>query len=328
MTVQLLIIGLGQIGASVGLALADQKNKIRCIGYDADLAIAHQAERMKAVEKLAGNLPKTAANSDLILLAMPVGGQREILEIIAPVLKEGAVVMDVAPAKEAMIAWTQELLPAGRYYVGLIPAINPAHLEGRGLSLKVASADLFRKGLVGIVTPPGSPPAAIRLATDLVALLGAEHLFFDATEVDSLMAAVHLLPQLLSAALVDATMRQPGWREGRKLTGRAYSDVTGTFLHSGGPDGLAHAAVLSGKHTMRVLDNLIASLQDLRAEIEEGNAEILLEHLNQAYEDHLAWWLERQKGGSLTDEMATHSDLPTSGQVFGRLIGIGQKPKK
>jgi len=328
MTVQMLIIGLGQIGTSIGLALADQKNQIRCLGYDADLVIAHQAEKMKAVEKLAFNLPKTAANSDIVMLALPASGLREILEIIAPELKEGAVVMDVAPAKEAMIAWTRELLPAGRHYVGLSPAINPEHLEARGLSLKAAHPDLFRKGLVGIVTSPGIPSGAIRLATDLVSLLGAEHLFFDAAEVDSLMAAVQLLPQLMGAALLDATLRQPGWHEGRKLAGRAYADVTGTLFHSGGPDGLANAAVLSGKHAVRVLDNLIAALQDYRAGIQDGKVEPLLEQLNQAYEDRLNWWVERQRGGWLTEEMASHAELPTSSQMFGRLVGVGRKPKK
>lgn len=328
MTVQLLIIGLGQIGASVGLALADPKNKIRCLGYDADPAIAHKAEKMKAVEKLAGNLPKTAASSDIILLALPAGGMREILEILAPVLKEGAVVMDTAPAKEAMLAWTQELLPAGRFYVGLCPAINPGQLEGRGLSLKVASADLFRKGLIGIVTPPSIPPEAVRLATDLVSLLGAEHLFFDAVEVDSLMAAVHLLPQLAGAALLDATLRQPGWREGRKLAGRPYADVSGALLHSGGPDGLASSAVLSGKHALRVLDNLISALQDYRDEIEDGKTDALLEHLNQVSEDRMVWWQERQNGGWMREDMPSRSEMPTGPQMLGRLIGLGQKPKK
>jgi prephenate dehydrogenase len=324
----MVIIGLGQIGASIGLALADKKDQIRCLGYDADSAIAHQAEKMKAVEKLASHLPKTVANSDLVMLALPVSGLREMLEIIAPELKEGAVVLDVAPAKEAMIRWTQELLPAGRFYVGLSPAINPEYLEARGLSLKVAHPDLFRKGLVGIVTPPGIPPAAIRLATDLVSLLGAEHLFFDAVEVDSLMAAVHLLPQLAGAALVDATTRQPGWHEGRKLAGRAYADATGTLLQSGGTDGLANAAVLSSKHAVRVLDDLIAALQDYRAEIEDGQVEPLLEHLNQAYEARLLWWMERQKGNWLTDQLGADSELPTSSQMLSQLWGGGRKRKK
>jgi prephenate dehydrogenase len=328
MPVQMVIIGLGQIGASVGLALADQKNQVHCLGYDADPAIAHQAEKMKAVEKIARNLPKTVANSDIVMLAMPVSGLREILEIVAPELKEGAVVMDMAPAKEAMITWTKELLPPGRYYVGLIPAINPEHLEARGLSLKTASADLFRKGLVGIVTPADIPPSAIQLATDLVALLGAEHLFFDPAEVDSLMAAVHLLPQLAAAALMDATMKQPGWHEGRKLAGRAYADVTGTLLHSGGPDGLANAAVLSGKHTVRVLDNLISALQDYRDEIQDGQVDALLKHLNQVYEDRLNWWGERQRGSWVTDEIASHSEMPTGSQMFSQMLVGSRKPKK
>jgi len=327
MTIQMTIVGLGQIGASIGLALADQKNKIRCLGFDADSAIERQAMKMNAVESITSNLPKTVVESDIVMLALPVNALREMLEIIAPKVKEGAVVMDVAPAKVAMINWTQELLPAGRYYVGLSPAINGEHLEARGLSLKVAHRDLFRKSLVGIVTPPGIPPAAIRLATDLVSLLGAEHLFFDAVEVDSLMAAVHLLPQLASAALLDATVKQPGWHEARRLTGRVYADATGTLVHSGGPDGLANAAMLSGEHTLRVLDNLIAALQDIRAEIQDGQVEILREHLRQSYEDHLSWWAQRQKSSLLTEELAAHSELPTSSQMFRQLWGGGRKPK-
>jgi prephenate dehydrogenase len=327
MTIQMVIIGLGQIGASIGLALADQKSQIRCLGFDADSAIEHQAVKMGAVEKLASSLPKAVASSEIVMLALPVSALREILEIIAPALKEGAVVLDVAPAKEAMIRWTQELLPAGRYYIGLVPAINADYLEAHGLSLKVANRDLFRKGLMGIVTPPGSPPAAIRLATDLVGLLGAEHLFFDATEVDSLMAAVHLLPQLVGAALLDATIQQPGWHEGRKLAGRAYADVTGTLPHSGGPDGLAEAAVLSSEHALRVLDNLIAALQDYRAEIQDGQVEPLREHLRKAYEDRVIWWAQRQKGGWQAEDFESHSDLPTGSQMFSHMLFGSRKPK-
>ena len=327
MTVEMMIIGLGQIGASIGLALADHKNQVHCLGFDADTAIEHQAMKLKVVEKIVSNLPKAVANSDLVLLALPASGLRDILEVIAPELKEGAVVLDVAPAKEAMINWTKELLPAGRYYVGLSPAINPAYLEERGLSLKVAHHDLFRKGMVGVVVPPGTPPEAIKLATDLVSLLGAEHLFFDAIEVDSLMAAVHLLPQLVGAALLDATTKQPGWREGRKLAGRVYRDVTGTLPYSGGPDGLAEAAVLSSTPTLRVLDNLIAALQEYRATIQDGQAAPLREKLRRAYEDSLSWLALRQRGNWLTEELSARSEVPSSSQMFRQLWGGTRKPK-
>jgi len=35
MTVKISIIGLGQIGASIGLALANHKDQVTTIGYDA-----------------------------------------------------------------------------------------------------------------------------------------------------------------------------------------------------------------------------------------------------------------------------------------------------
>jgi len=327
MTAEMIIIGLGQIGASIGLALADPKSQIRCLGFDADTAIEHQAMKLKAVEKIVSNLSKAAAEADLVMLALPASGLRDILEVIAPVLKEGAVVLEVAPAKEAMINWTKELLPAGRYYVGLSPAINGDYLEERGLSLKTAHRDLFRKGMIGVVIPPGTPPEALKLATGLVSLLGAEHLFFDAIEVDSLMAAVHLLPQLAGAALLDATTKQPGWREGRKLAGRVYADVTGALMFSGGPDGLAEAAVLSGPPALRVLDDLIAALQEYRAAIQDGQAGPLREQLRRAYEDRLSWLAQRQRGNWSAEDLAPRAEMPSSSQMFRQLWGGGRKSK-
>ena len=84
----------------------------------------------------------------------------------------------------------------------------------------------------------GTPSEAIKLAADLSQLLGAEHLFIDPVELDSMMSATHLLPQLMAAALLNATVDQPGWREARMLTGRPFAEATGPavlFDQSGCP---------------------------------------------------------------------------------------------
>ena len=111
------------------------------------------------------------------------------------------------------------------------------------------------------------------------------------------------------------------------MAGRPFADVTGVLPHSGGIEGLAQAAVLSSKHTLRVLDNLIDALQDIRDEIEDGEADAFLEHLNQAYNDRLEWWVQRQKGGWLMEGMPSRSELPTGPEMLGRLIGL-RKPQK
>ena len=46
MPVQITIIGLGQIGASLGLALAAHKDKVATVGHDKEFSIERLAQKM------------------------------------------------------------------------------------------------------------------------------------------------------------------------------------------------------------------------------------------------------------------------------------------
>lgn len=56
MTLKITIVGLGQIGGSIGLALAEKKESLYRIGHDIDLKTASRAEKAGAVDKIAVNL--------------------------------------------------------------------------------------------------------------------------------------------------------------------------------------------------------------------------------------------------------------------------------
>jgi len=146
MTVQITILGLGQIGGSIGLALAEQKEVLTRVGHDLDVKNARRAEKMGVVDKIEINLPKAIRNADIVLLSLPVDQMRETLEFIAPDLREGAVIMDTGPAKEVVASWTAQYLPEGRFYVGLTPVLNPAYLYSPEAGLQAAHADLFTGG--------------------------------------------------------------------------------------------------------------------------------------------------------------------------------------
>ncbi len=129
MSVRITIIGLGQIGGSFGLALADQKEMFQRVGHDAIPEISRMAQKLGAVDQVSLNLPASVRNSDVVLLALPIDQIRETIEIIAPDLKEDVVVLDTAPVKEVVTAWAKELLPPGRHYVGLSPVLNTNYLH-------------------------------------------------------------------------------------------------------------------------------------------------------------------------------------------------------
>ena len=65
MAVQLTIVGLGQIGTSVGLALADQTELVYRRGHDREHSAARRAEKMGALDKVSINLPSAVSEADI-----------------------------------------------------------------------------------------------------------------------------------------------------------------------------------------------------------------------------------------------------------------------
>lgn len=329
MTVQITILGLGQIGGSIGLALADQKELLTRVGHDLDIKVARQAEKLGAVDKVEVNLPKAVRQSEIVMMSLPVDQIRETLEFIAPDLREGAVVLDTGPAKEVVAGWAAQYLPEGRYYIGLTPVLNPAYLYSPDAGLQAARDDLFQGGLMAISAPQHTSSEAIKLAADLTRLLGAKPLFADPVEMDGLMAATQVVPQLLAAGLLNATMDQPGWREGRKVAGRDYAEVSGPFAHLSDYHTLVESALLNRENVLRILDSVIAALQFLRADIQEKNEQALNERLRRAFLGRQKWWAERQTGEWTGNGMAK-VDMPESAGILQRMFGVSRKggPKK
>ncbi len=326
MKVKTTIIGLGQVGASIGLALADHTDQIVRIGHDKNLKTAKAAEKAGALDQVIINLHKAVENSDLVILAVPVDEVTDLITEIAPDLKDGAVLMDTSPLRTSFCSLASSLLPAGRHFVSFTPTINPAWLEETDGGLNAAHADLFRNSQIVITVPPATEADALKLACDLAALLGAQTLFSDPLEADGLTAAVRQLPIMAAAGLVRSVGNQPGWREARKLAGKAFFHATWPALHldETGKPGLS--LLMNRDNSLRVLDNLILSLQDLRRLLEEEDNEGLQTYMRSAQEARAVWWKDRQSGDWETSLPAP--DLPTTGEMLGHLIGIRPKRDK
>ncbi len=323
MPIQITIIGLHQIGASIGLALGKIKDQAFRIGNDRDPATARQAEKSGAVDKTMINLPSAVKDADIVVLALPVDEIRETMEIIAQDLKPGVVVINTSVIQGAFLQWAQELMPGkDRYFAAITPTLNPSYLMNTGDDLNSPHADLFQNSLILITTMPGIDDSAITLVTNFAHILGATPLFSEAVEADGLMAYSHLLPRLISVALTNATVDQPGWREARKIAGQAYAQVTEPAIHPEESQALGQAALLNADNTTRMLDQMLAELHRLRDAIAQGDAEELQERLAHAQEARKLWWRQRL---SADWEPKTNTKIPTGGEVIGRLFGL--KPR-
>ena len=148
----------------------------------------------------------------------------------------------------------------------------------------------------------------------------------DPYELDGLSAATEVLPGLAAAALVDATMSAPGWQEGRKVAGRAYAWVSEPASRPGEAKALGLSALLNRQNVLRVLDDYIHSLTELRKRIADDDSDGLRAILENARERRDKWWLQRLSDdyGALIEQ----PQIPSTGDMFGRMFGIHLKKKE
>ncbi|HQU35438.1 MAG TPA: prephenate dehydrogenase/arogenate dehydrogenase family protein [Anaerolineales bacterium] len=330
MTVQITILGLGQVGSSIGLALANQKN-IKRVGHDKDYEIARLSQKAGAVDEIKVNLPSSVSNANIVVLSMPLSEIRDTLGYIAQDVQEGTVILDTAPAKGEVASWVGQLIPQGRYYVGLSPAAGSNYLHGIELGVDSARADLFKDGLFLVNAPAGTPSEALDLASNLVRLLGAQVMFTDSVEADGLLASTHVLPQLAAAALLDATVSQPGWTEARKVAARPYASVTAGIAYHDEVKSLRDAALSNRENTVRMLDAYMTSLQKLRDQIQNGNEAEVSSYLEDAVKARDRWIQERARAdwqGAQQSDMDSVTLGARMNQLFmGNLFGRNKNKK-
>ncbi|HSG42311.1 MAG TPA: prephenate dehydrogenase/arogenate dehydrogenase family protein [Anaerolineales bacterium] len=319
MTVQITIIGLGQVGASIGLALKERKTNVYLMGHDKDNRSAKAAQESGAVDTYKYNLPDSVRDARIVILALPLAEVRETLELIAPDLQEGTLVIDTAPAKATVESWAKELIPQGRFYVGLFPAIHPDLLHDIDYGVKAARADLFEQGVMALTAPMGTPENIFRLTTDLISLLGSLPLLMDTAEADGLLSKVQVLPQLAAAALLNATLDQPGWLEAKKLAGKPYAAVSSGLAYHDDAASLREASLENRENMVRLLNSYITSLLQLRDDIEANDSDAVGNYLDKAWSGRANWFDERV-GAEWLNKGVDKVDAPSFGDRINQMV--------
>ena len=294
MPVKITIIGLGQIGASIGLALAAHKDRVVTTGHDKEYSVEQRAKKLGVVNETNHNLPSSVENADLVILALPLNEIRETLGHIAQDLRQDVVVVETAPVKAEVTKWVKEILPETAHYVGVVPAIGPAYLDVTASGLDSAKADLFERGIFLLSALSGTSGEAVKLVTDFVKLLGSTSILTDVVESDGLMASSYILPRLASVALLNGTMSQPGWNEVKKSASRGYFAATSALLDNS-LEGLAMLAEHNRANTIHSLNVMINSLLDLRDDLENEDHASFVKRLKSAKEGRESWLVEREK---------------------------------
>jgi prephenate dehydrogenase len=297
---RVLIVGLGLIGGSIGLALrrwseerkSDGRRPLEITGFDTNLDHQRAAEKLGAVDRGAWDLSKAVREADIVVLATPVNSMREIMQDLAPNLKSGAIVTDTGSTKAQVLAWASEILPQDIHFVGGHP------MAGKTQSIEGADADLFA-GATWCIAP------SVTASEDAVrTVLGVSH-----------------LPFALSASLMNAVARDPSWREMKTLTAGGFRDTT--RLAAGSPAMHRDILVTNREAAVRWIDAVTDTLSELRrilASDSETAAADLENFFSEARDARAVWATQTTREGELLQGTAAELSPESVGDHMGRMF--------
>ena len=311
------IVGLGCVGASIGLALREQVADLEVVGHDVEPEHARRAVRMGAVSKTDWNLPAACEGASLVILALPLPAVRDTLKVLGPHLEEGCVVTDTALLKVPVLEWARQYLPDRVRFVTGAPIPGPGVGERAALvGPEAARADLFEGGLYCVTPASDTDPEAVSTLLDLARVLDAQPLFMEPLEFDGLQAGIGNLPALIAIALLRATVDSPGWMEMRKLAGFDFAAVTEPATAD--PGALRAAALLNRENLLRRLDMFLRELERIRQWLLQSDEEALQEAYAAAAAGRTRWLEERASGS--WEERPNLGEIPGVGEQFERLL--------
>jgi prephenate dehydrogenase len=258
------VVGLGLIGGSIGMALRDQGWTVT--GYDRDAS--HSA---RALERGAIDGVGTDEHAHVTFIATPVKAVAD--EARQALAATAGVVTDVGGVKKSICDAV-----ADARFVGGHPM---AGSEREGVD--GSDASLFR-GAVWVLTPtPQTDGQAFAELRSIVSGLGAEVVSMPPEEHDRMVAVVSHVPHLTAATLMSlADQRSLDHRALLRLAAGGFRDMT--RIASGHPGIWPDICETNRDAIVDGLDQLIASLADLRGMVADGDREHLVKILNRARE--------------------------------------------
>ncbi|TVR23650.1 MAG: prephenate dehydrogenase [Anaerolineaceae bacterium] len=317
--IQVAILGLGRLGASMGLALKRHtKNggahNFIITGYDAVAKNSKTAKDIGAIDQHKGRPAETVRDKNIVVIAMPYGEVEAIYSLIGKSLTRGTVVIDLSALKQNAMQSAQKHMPEGTHLVCGAAIYNAAYLFNSIDHTDKATADLFDKGVMMLMPGVRCAEQAITLANDLSAIIGATPHFFDPAEHDALVSAVEALPSLLGVTLFAMLQGNNGWDDMRRLTNPAFGMVT-HFLFDRHPDDLSRLWLDNREELVRHINGFIKSLTTMRDLVQDNDRDSLSALLESKASSYEQWINQRHKQN--WDEDKTRVTTPSFGDTMG-----------
>ncbi|NCD33245.1 MAG: prephenate dehydrogenase [Spartobacteria bacterium] len=230
-TQRISIIGLGLMGASLGLALKTRGWSGTIVGYARKKDVRSAAIKRNVCDEVYDTLEDAVKDADIVVFCVPVLAIVALAERIKPFMRPGCIVTDVGSTKGWLQSQMEELLAdSDILFIGSHPV---AGSEKTGIA--AGDADLY-DGAQVVVCPSthwAEPEeAAFSSVEHMWRNTGAEVKRMGAAFHDELLASTSHLPHVVSAALATIVSDCINARAGVQYDKSELASLCGTGYRS------------------------------------------------------------------------------------------------
>jgi prephenate dehydrogenase len=200
---KIVIVGVGLIGGSLGLAFRRRYPGMSVIGVSSRAAVESALEMGVITEGFGyEELAGAVKNADIVFLCTPIHRIQGHLTLLASLLHEGVLVTDVGSTKSAITKHAEQVLPRGIHFIGGHPMTGS---EKRGVN--AADPFLFQNSIYVLCPAGGVPEEVVGEFSNFIGEIGARVVLLDAGLHDRIAAMVSHLPQMIAVTLVNMVGR-------------------------------------------------------------------------------------------------------------------------
>lgn len=265
------IIGLGLLGGSIGLAVAEALPNITTTGFDSDADVRAKAAELGLVGQVFDSAADAVDGADLVILCVPVGAMAEAARDIAPKLKPGVIISDVGSSKKSISEALASALPG----YDVIPAHPVAGTEDSGPEAGFAS--LFNQRWC-IITPPENADAdKVAALVSFWEALGAMVETMDAEHHDRVLAVTSHIPHLIAYTIVGTAsdLEEVTRSEVIKYSAGGFRDFT--RIAASDPTMWRDVFLNNKEAVLEMLDEFLTDLAVMREAIKTDDGEMMHE---------------------------------------------------
>jgi prephenate dehydrogenase len=273
---RLVIVGVGLIGGSLGLAARERGLVGEVIGFGRTEANLRVALERGIIDAYTFDPAEAARGTDLLLLAVPVEATGPTAEKFIPFLQPGCVITDAGSTKEQVVNIMERLLPPTLPFVGAHPIAGTEHAGAAA-----AFATLFERRLCVLTPTARTETAALTRVRALWEGVGMRVELMDVVTHDQVLARVSHLPHMIAFSVMNAvTEAQVAGIDLLAYAGSAFADLTRV---AASPVEMWRDICLSNRDAvLAALSEFERALAQLKRYVADGDGEALAAAIDRA----------------------------------------------